>query len=117
MASFYACRSLSMASPSFDGTKIVVACGDGSAPVFDAATGQNISFISGSGANGSPAFANNVLYTTEGSLVAAWTPGGFRPLWTAAPGGFGILQSSPAVVDGMLFVGSNSNTVVAYGLP
>ena len=84
---------------------------------FDAATGQNISFISGSGANGSPAFANNVLYTTEGSLVAAWTPGGFRPLWTAAPGGFGILQSSPAVVDGMLFVGSNSNTVVAYGLP
>jgi outer membrane protein assembly factor BamB len=83
---------------------------------FNAATGENISFVGG-GTNGSPALANRVLYTTNGSLVQAWKPGGNTALWTAAPGGYGPLQTSPAVVNGMVFIGSNTNSVVAYALP
>jgi outer membrane protein assembly factor BamB len=83
---------------------------------FNAATGVNVSFVGG-GSNGSLALANRVLYMTNGSLVQAWKPGGNAALWTAAPGGYGPLQSSPAVVNGMVFIGSNSNSVVAYGLP
>lgn len=37
LAQFNACPSPNTASPSPDGSKIVVACGDGTAPVFDAA--------------------------------------------------------------------------------
>jgi outer membrane protein assembly factor BamB len=83
---------------------------------FNAATGQNISFIE-TGTTGSAVFANHVLYSTGGGLVEARKPGGYETLWTAAPGGYGPLQSSPAVVGGMVFVGSNANSVVAYSLP
>jgi WD40 repeat protein len=40
--SFEACQAPSMASPSPDGSKIVVACGDGTALVLDAATGHQL---------------------------------------------------------------------------
>lgn len=83
---------------------------------FNAGTGQNISFVD-AGTTGYAAFANHVLYTTSGSLVEARKPGAYATLWTAAPGGYGPLQSSLAVVDGMVFVGSNANSVVAYSLP
>ena len=43
--SIAACPSLSTASPSPDGSEIVVACGDGSAQVFDAATGEQLTAL------------------------------------------------------------------------
>ena len=43
--SIVACPSLSTASPSSDGSKIVAACGDGGAQVFDAATGEQLTVL------------------------------------------------------------------------
>ena len=45
LRSIHACPSPSTASLSPDGSKIVVACGDGSAPVFDAATGRLLTVV------------------------------------------------------------------------
>ena len=43
--SFEACPASSMASPNSSGSKIVVACGDGTALVFDAATGLQLTVL------------------------------------------------------------------------
>jgi outer membrane protein assembly factor BamB len=75
----------------------------------------------------SPAVANGVVYVgaNDGSLYAfdaagsrgcSGTPATCAPLWTAATGGFvySSVFSSPAVANGVVYVGSNDNKLYAF---
>ena len=67
-----ACPSTATASFSPDGRKIVLACGDGSAPVFDAATGELLTVV---GANVGE--VNGAEFGPDGkSIVTAWDADG-----------------------------------------
>jgi WD40 repeat protein len=65
LSSFQACPSPNAASPSPDGSKIVVACGDGSALVFDAATGQQLTTLPAT----STGAASSVGFSPDGKSI------------------------------------------------
>jgi WD40 repeat protein len=68
MRSINACPSANTASFSPDGSKIAVACGDGSAPVFDTSTGQKLTVISAINAG----TVNSATFSPDGkSIVTA----------------------------------------------
>jgi hypothetical protein len=62
--------------------------------------------------------ANGVVYVSACNehLDAFNMQTGVR-LWTAVTAGYGYLDSSPAVADGMVYVGSDGGNLYAYGLP
>ena len=80
LTSFTACPAPGTAAPSPDGSKIVVACGDGSALVFDAATGQQLTVLpattGGTVSNAGFSFDGNSIITvvdSEGTgAVQVW---------------------------------------------
>ncbi len=75
---FYACQSPASASPNPDGSKIVVACADGSAPVYSTATGQLLTIL--------PA-------ASDGSVEqAAFSPDGASIVTAVAADGTGGVQ-------------------------
>ncbi len=68
-----ACPSPDTASFSPDGSKIVVACGDGSAPVFDVLTGQQLTVLQAANAG----TVNDAAFSPDGrSIVTAYGAGG-----------------------------------------
>ena len=77
-----ACPSPSTASFSPDGRKIVVACGDGSAPVFDAASSELLTVLEGAKVGE----VNSAAFAPDGrSIVTAWDAdgtGGVR-IWSS----------------------------------
>jgi WD40 repeat protein len=80
--SISACPSPSTASFSSDERKIVVACGDGSAPVFDAATGELLTVLKGAEVGE----VNSAAFSPDGkSIVTTWDgdgTGGVR-IWSS----------------------------------
>ncbi len=75
-----------------------------------------------------PAVANGVVYVgTENNELLAFDSAGTigcsgppsntcNPLWTGAAGG-SLTISSPAIANGVVYVGSNDGNLYAYGLP
>jgi WD40 repeat protein len=67
-----ACPTPSTASFSPDGTKIVVGCGNGSVPVFDAATGQQLTVLPAAGAG----TVNSAAFSPDGKSIITAIGGG-----------------------------------------
>jgi outer membrane protein assembly factor BamB len=83
----------------------------------DASTGaQRWKDLPGADVNGAPAVANGVVYigtaVGNGTVYALNAKNG-KVLWTAP----GHSDSSPIVVNGMVYFSSGDNNVDAYGLP
>ena len=90
---------------------------DGKLYALDASTGAQLwNDMAGADVNGSPAVANGVVYV--GTAVGTGTVYALKAkngavLWTAP----GHADSSPTVVNGMVYFSSGDNSVDAYGLP
>src|SRR5262249_34545439 len=82
LRSIDACLAPSTASFSPDGSKIVVACGDGSAPVFAAATGRQLTVLSAASAGTVSAAAFRPDGKTIVTAVDAGDAGGVQ-IWNS----------------------------------
>ncbi len=84
--------------------------------VFDAKSGQ----VQAKAPNpitdfdGTPTYANGVLYGSNGSAVSAWNPKTGEQLWTAPLSS--AATTSPVVSNGMVYVVGGDGSLYAYGL-
>lgn len=102
-------------SPAIANGVLYAPSNDGIMHALDATTGTQLWSYSATGSiDSSPAVANGVIYftTTDGYIYALNTQG--QQLWsyTVSTGEY-LDQSSPAVIDGMLFIG-DSNYPLAF---
>ena len=91
---------------------------DGNLYAFDAVTGaQKWAFKAGSEVDVAPAVANGLVYvaSTEDGVVHALDASTGTSLWSAVTTNT-FMFSSPSVVNGMLFVGSDDGKLRAFAL-
>jgi outer membrane protein assembly factor BamB len=91
---------------------------DGNLYAFDALTGaRKWAFKVGTEVDVAPAVANGVAYaaSTEDGVVYGLDASTGAPLWNAPTTG-NFMFSSPSIVNGMLFVGSDDGKLYAFGL-
>jgi outer membrane protein assembly factor BamB len=79
--------------------------------IFNAATGALVGSFD---ADFAPAFTNNTaFYVQSGSLTAVNVVSG-ATIWTALPSGTGSYSTPPIVVNGIVYVGTSSGTLLGY---
>lgn len=126
-----------ISSPAVSGGVVYIGTGNHKLVAFDAAGSTNCSgapkkctplwsAVTGKSIYSSPAIANGTVYVgsfdrklyafdAAGSTNCSGSPGSAKsctPLWTATTGG--EIESSPAVANGVVYVGSDDGSVYAY---